>query len=66
MPKKLIPARASSSLGRRKAFRTDKNPRSYGRLANKENGSGTVIADKTVVLACADGIGMIIMQLLEI
>lgn len=29
---------------------TDKNPRSYGPIANKENGSETVIADKTVVL----------------
>lgn len=39
-----------SSSGRWEASLTDKNPRSYGPIANKADGSGTVIVDKTVVL----------------
>lgn len=39
-----------SSSGLWEASPTDKNPRSYGQIANKANGSGAVIVDKTVVL----------------
>lgn len=43
-----------SSSGLWEASLTDKNPCTYGSIANKANGSGAVIFDKTVVLRLYD------------